>query len=59
MNEFKVNGYITLKLEEGKTFIHIAGKKFMQCIRLMLNIPKDSSFSGLTHLIQQAQLIEF
>ncbi len=40
-NEFKVNDYITLKLENGKTNIYVNGKKFRQCIRLILNIPFD------------------
>lgn len=39
--EKKVNQYITLKLEYGRTFIYVDGKKFIQCIRLILNIPKD------------------
>lgn len=39
---FKVNDYLTLKLEDGKTFIYIQGKKFLQCMRLVLNIlPED------------------
>lgn len=36
--EFKVNEYITLKLESGESFIYIKGEKFLQCIRLVLNI---------------------
>ncbi|MFX0057991.1 MAG: hypothetical protein ACFE85_14740 [Candidatus Hodarchaeota archaeon] len=38
--EYKVNPYITLKLESGKTFIYVNGRRFIQCIRLILNIPK-------------------
>ena len=38
--EFKINEYITLKLERGKTFIYVNGKRFLQCIRLVLNIQK-------------------
>ncbi len=38
--EFKINKYITLKLERGKTFIYVNGKRFLQCIRLVLNIQK-------------------
>ena len=38
--ESKINEYITLKLENGRTFIYVNGKRFLQCIRLILNIPK-------------------
>jgi len=38
--EKKINQYITLRLEHGKTYIYINGKRFIQCIRLILNIPK-------------------
>jgi len=38
---FRVNEYITLKLEFGKTFIYLKDKKFLQCIRLALNLKKD------------------
>ena len=36
----KINQYITLKLEYGRTYIYVDGKRFIQCIRLILNIPK-------------------
>jgi len=39
--ERKINEYITLKLENGRTYIYVDGKKFIQCIRLILNIPKS------------------
>jgi len=39
--ENKVNEYITLRLEYGKTYIYVNGKRFIQCIRLILNIPKE------------------
>lgn len=34
---FKVNEYITLKLENRKTNIYIKDKKFIQCKKLLLN----------------------
>lgn len=40
--EFKINQFITLKLKHGKTFIYVNGKKFLQCIRLALNIQKSN-----------------
>lgn len=40
MKEFRVNEYLTLKLEDNKTFIYVNNKRFLQCIRLILQIPK-------------------
>lgn len=43
--EFKVNQYISLKLEDGRkgkeTVIYVNGKRFNQCKFLLLNIPID------------------
>ncbi len=39
MTEFMVNRHITLKLEGHSTNIYINGMEFMQCKRLVLNIP--------------------
>ncbi len=41
MKEFKVNKYITLKLENGQTVIYVNGEWFYQCKFLLLNIPVD------------------
>jgi len=41
--EFKVNDFLTLKLEDNKTFIYVKGKKFIQCIRLFLQITSQES----------------
>jgi len=41
MKEFKVNEYITLKLENCKTYIYVKGIQFNQCKQLVLNIPID------------------
>lgn len=39
--EFKVNKFLTLKLENGKTNIYVNGKIFNQCKFLLLDIPID------------------
>ena len=39
--EKQINQYITLKLENGRTFIYVNGGRFIQCIRLVLNIQKE------------------
>jgi len=51
--EKKVNEYITVRLEYGKTYIYVNGKKFIQCIRLILNIPKSD-----THLYEEIDSID-
>ncbi len=43
MKEFKVNEYITLKLEGIKTNIYVKGQLFNQCKFLLLNIPIENS----------------
>lgn len=37
--EFEINKYLTLKLENEKTIIYLAGEEFMQCKYLLLDIP--------------------
>jgi len=38
LTKFIINDNITLKLEDGKTIIYVAGKRFNQCKYLLLNI---------------------
>jgi len=42
MLEFRVHESIVLKLEENKTIIYVAGEKFRQCNKLILEIPVDN-----------------
>ncbi|MHA1284835.1 MAG: zinc-ribbon domain-containing protein [Promethearchaeota archaeon] len=37
--KFKINEFITLKLEKNKIFIYIKGEKFLQCKYLLIDIP--------------------
>ena len=41
--EFKVNEYLSLRLEEGKTNIYVRGRFFQQCKFLLLDIPLENS----------------
>jgi len=41
VNEYKVNEYIKLKLEGGRTLIYVNNRPFRQCMYLLLNIPID------------------
>ena len=36
--EFKINDYITLKLENNETNVYVLNKRFLQCINLVWNI---------------------
>jgi len=42
MNEFKINEFITLKLENEETNIYIKDQLFNQCKNLLLNIPAEN-----------------
>ncbi len=42
MIEKEINEFLVLKLEKGKTNIYVKGKKFLQCKRLAIFIPKQS-----------------
>ena len=56
--EFKVNEYITLRLEEGYTVIYTKGEEFIQCKQLVLNKIKEDSIKDyqnrISELIQEA-----
>ncbi|MBY8983558.1 MAG: hypothetical protein KGD65_00665 [Candidatus Lokiarchaeota archaeon] len=41
MSEYKINDFITLKLEYGKTQIYLLGKRFIQCKFLLIDIPAE------------------
>ena len=41
MEEFKINNYITLRLESGKTNIYIKGELFNQCKSLLLSLSRE------------------
>ncbi|MFX1257698.1 MAG: leucine-rich repeat domain-containing protein [Promethearchaeota archaeon] len=41
MQEFKINDFLTLKLENNKTIIYVTGERFIQCKSLILDISVD------------------
>jgi len=59
--EFKVNEYITLKLEGGNTNIYVNGKLFQQCKLLLLNIPveKVSSFDEIESIDEATEKLDY
>lgn len=40
--EYKINDILIVKLEDGQTYIYVKNKRFLQCIRLILDIEKDN-----------------
>jgi len=58
--EKEINQYITLKLVSGRTYIYVNGKRFIQCIRLILNIPKEdiSLFNEIDSIDEAAKLYD-
>ena len=60
MKEFKVNEYITLKLEHGKTNIYIKNQLFQQCKFLLLHIPIDtiSNFDEIESIDEAAEKLD-
>lgn len=59
MNEFKVNDYLTLKLEEEKTNIYVKEVLFNQCKYLMLNIPieETENFDEIESIDEAADIL--
>ncbi|MHA1914168.1 MAG: DNRLRE domain-containing protein [Promethearchaeota archaeon] len=51
--EKKINDYITLKLTNGRTYIYVNGRRFIQCIRLIFNIPSHN-----VHLYDEIESID-
>ena len=60
MKEFKVNEYITLKLEKEKTNIYVSGELFNQCKFLFLNVlvEKTSTFDEIESIDEAAEKLD-
>lgn len=43
VREFKVNQYLSLKLENGKTHLYVNGEEFRQCKYLLLSVPFENA----------------
>jgi Leucine-rich repeat (LRR) protein len=61
MNEFKVNEYITLKLEGNQTVIYVDGRKFIQCKKLVLNIPSNQAhlYDGMISIDDASEAYDY
>ncbi len=51
--EKKINQYIRLRMENGRTHIYVNGIRFIQCIRLILNIPSND-----VHVYEEIESID-
>ena len=60
MKEFRVNEYLTVRLEDKKSNIFIKGELFQQCAFLMINIPEEeiSSFTKIKSIDDAAELLD-
>lgn len=60
MSDFKINDFLTLKFRYPSTEIYISGKYFMQCKRLVLNIPKSElkQYNGVESIDEAAEIYE-
>lgn len=60
MKEFKVNNYITLRLEENNTIIYVDDKPFAQCKSLLINIPMKEidSFDEVKSIDEAAEKLD-
>ncbi|TKJ18690.1 MAG: hypothetical protein CEE43_17405 [Promethearchaeota archaeon Loki_b32] len=60
MKEFKVNKYLSLKLENNQTNIYVNNKRFNQCRRLLIDIPVSEmkSLEEITSIDELEEKIE-
>lgn len=60
MKEFHINQYLSVRLERGKTMIHVVGQPFIQCKFLLLNIPipQMRSFDEIESIDEVADLVD-
>ncbi|MFO8020539.1 MAG: hypothetical protein R6U96_18095 [Promethearchaeia archaeon] len=59
MKKYKINQYLTLKLEQGKTNIYINNKKVLHCKFLLLNIPVNdvSKYNEINSIDHAAEML--
>ncbi len=60
MIEFKINDYITLKLERDETIIYVASEPFTKCKYLLLEIPENEidSYDEINSIDEAAELLD-
>jgi len=60
VNEFRINNYLTLKIEGARTVIYVVGDRFRHCKFLLLSIPinKMKPLEDLESIDEVADLFE-
>ena len=58
--EFKINPYIKLKLEEGKTNIYVKNRIFQQCMYLLINLRVDQieDYEEIDSIDEAAEILD-
>lgn len=61
MKKFRINDFITLKLEDNKTVIYVNGEPFNQCKYLLLNIPREKihDVSEIDSIDEAAEILDY
>lgn len=60
MKVFKINNYITVKLEQNDTVIYLSGERFRQCKSLVLNLKKNNfqKYDNITSIDEISEKFE-
>ncbi|HEC40125.1 hypothetical protein LCGC14_1291320 [marine sediment metagenome] len=57
MEKYRINEYLTLKLENEKTNIYVNDKKFIQCKYLLINQPKNRNFETFDSIDEYSEAL--
>ena len=57
---YELNEFLSLRLERGRTSLYVNGKRFHQCMQLVLNVPKANPglFEGVESIDEIVDIIE-
>lgn len=56
--EYKINEFMTLKLENGRTFIYLDGKRWKQCYHLFFSNPNESITKEIDSIDEAAHVYD-
>ncbi len=59
-NEYRVNKYLKLRFENGRTFIYVNDRRFRQCMYLLMNIStnKVETYDGIGSIDEAAERLD-
>jgi hypothetical protein len=60
VKEFKINNFLSLRLEDGRTHIYVKNRRFQQCMYLLLNIPVNrvEDYDGMDSIDEIAENLD-